>query len=147
MANIYVNGRELASKENIEYPIYRDVGTVNPQNFQDLTELFNLNKDKGHLISTRDNIPDNNPGMLAGNYGSSIIFGGQDTYGVLSLSSFLPSARIIACNSLKQGWYEDLAFRSDITKLEQEIATLKKQIGGVLTRVLTPLLSERKVAL
>lgn len=124
MANIFASGEELLNKKdfdekvNINQPMFKKIDNANTW-----SDILSDPKSANTLMSIRDNT---NGGLPAtdGN-----VVGGNG-----------------AVDNIK--WHEDLDFKSDIARLEQEISDLKKQIGGVLSRLLTHLNNRlvRKVA-
>lgn len=132
MANIFIDGDEVAKKENIDYPIGSIIGKSNLKTASQFTQAFGLERNKSHLKIIRDNIPNYaEKGLLAGNYGNSIVFGGQDTYTVLSANSFTNDVRIFSVSNMSQlNYNEQLAFKSDIEALKARISALESKIGG-----------------
>lgn len=132
MANIFIDGDEVAKKENIDYPIGSVIGESNLKTASQFTQAFGLDHNKSHLKIIRDNIPDHaEKGLLAGNYGNSIVFGGQDTYTVLSANSFNNDVRIFSVSDMSQlNYNEQLAFKSDIEALKARISALESKIRG-----------------
>ena len=65
-----------------------------------------------------------------GDNATAIYFGSADTKAGLEVKYDRPAARIVGGNNPNIKWSEDIAWKSDIQKLEQEISDLKKQIGG-----------------
>lgn len=80
--------------------------------------------------------------------GAGILFGQTGMASILGVAPFNHSASITVStdNGTSIGWSENIAWKSDITRLEQEIADLKKQIGGVLSSLLNHLKSRIEVA-
>lgn len=134
MANIFVSGDELANK--------KDVDSVNSKINVD-TNLFKLNQnDPVNVSDFSAQIPyptNNSVGRLQvihqrtgatgtdtyGNYDTLLIFGGDDGFNALDVKLQSQGAKIINKN-----WSGELAFKSDIDALQNQINDLKKQIGG-----------------
>lgn len=135
--DLYGGGHKYVTDEKVNTDTWlgKKIGSANPQNATELCNLIGFKNQGSHLVTLRDNIPNNTDGILAGNYGSSIVFGGLTTAGVISLDPFQNKAKIIGINNINlsncDDWSEDIAWKSDIQRLEQEISDLKKQIGGV----------------
>lgn len=131
MANIFIDGDEIAKKENIDYPIAVHLGSTNPQTIQDFAKMLNLDNSKMHLKTIRTEIPAFTPGILPDNYSNLLVFGGGDTYTVVGSNPFNPGVKIInASLNMDRNWSEELAFKSDIDALKARISVLEKQIGG-----------------
>lgn len=148
MANIFFGGDEVAKKENMDYPIGSILGDSNLKTASQFTQTFGLDRNKIHLKTIRDNIPAyTEKGLLAGNYGNSIVFGGQDTYTVLSANSFINDVRIFSVSDMSQlNYNERIAFKSDIEALKARISALESKIGGVLSSLLNYLFNRLAVA-
>lgn len=116
-----VSKQDFDSKANVTTNLYVD--TFSYSNFADL--LGQKNKESNALQSIRFdcNGPFNN------NYGAGVIFGGGDTKGMLTTAYDNHNARITSGNDSNH-WSEDIAWKSDIQKLQDQIDALEKQIGG-----------------
>lgn len=142
MANIFASGEELLNKKdfddkvNVDSNIYSEVFDS-----YDISQVIGTTPHSGMKLLKvfRDNSTFG--GITAGANGSGIAFGGEDTAAVISVNGWGQHiARITWQNSDKSRlWYEDIAWKSDIAELKQEIADLKKQIGGVLSSALSHL--------
>lgn len=134
MKRINVNGEEAVNKKtfdkkiNLTQPLFRRILTFNQ--WSDVIGDFDNSGSKGILLAVRDDLSDNNKYTSGGN-GSGIVFGGLDTHAILTARWNEPVVTITAGNDPKPNWSEEIAFKSDIQKLQQEIVDLKKQIGGV----------------
>ncbi len=158
MANIYLNGEELLNKKdfdekvNINQPMFKTISNANTW-----SDILSDPKNANTLMSIRDNTNGGQPstnGIVAGGNSAAIVFGGDDTHAIISVGWTKPVIRVAAGAVDNIKWHEDLAFKSDIARLEQEISDLKKQIGGVLSSALSHLyqhfsylLVNRKVAM
>ncbi|MCI1524400.1 MAG: hypothetical protein LKH52_04625 [Lactobacillus crispatus] len=123
--DLYGNGHKFVTddKVNVDVPLYRYIN--NDDTWVNILGAEN-NYNRKVLVSFRDDTNGNGPTI--GNFGSGIAFGGGDTKGVLSVSFSSPGARIAAGNGIAPLWHEDIAWKSDIQNLEQEISDLKKQV-------------------
>lgn len=113
----------LQNKVNVYVPLYRDLKQFN--NWSDLFDDYAHSKITakiGRLVAFRD---DTNGSNTVGNYGSGIAFGGGDTSGVLSIAPFFRQARITAGNGDAYVWHEDIAWKSDVNDLQNQIQQLK----------------------
>lgn len=150
MAQYFVNQDELMKKGDFDKKL-----NVNGPLFTSVTsddQVLGLFKpddtNKGNFKAVRLGYVSSNTQIDADN-GIGILFGMHGISALLNVDPFNAQAKIIVSTTDGKTirWSDNLVFRSEINELKQEIATLKKQIGGVLTRVLSRLLSERKVVL
>lgn len=77
------------------------------------------NSDTPVLVSIRDQ----GSGNLLGNFAAAIAFGGWDTKGVLNVAYADHTARIIGGNGNAPVWHEDIAWKSDVTNLQNQVNT------------------------
>ena len=114
----------LQNKVNVHGTLYKDLKQFN--NWSDLFDDYAHNKltaTIGRLVAFRD---DTNGSNTVGDFGSGIAFGGGDTSGVLSISPFFHQARITAGNGDKPTWSEDIAWKSDISNLRNQVQQLRE---------------------
>lgn len=135
---LFYDGKKQVNEDkvNVKGPVFKRITQANTWN--DILDAYNDN----YLISIRDdsnNATPSNDGNLVGGNGAGIVFGGYDTHSVVSVLWDKPVARIAAGNANKFIWREDIAWKSDIQRLENKISELQKQIGGVLNSSLTHL--------
>ena len=64
---------------------------------------------------------------LLGNYSAGVAFGGADTKGYLEVSYGDHTARIGGGNGNAPVWHEDIAWKSDITNLQNQLNSLRSQ--------------------
>lgn len=108
----------LQNKVNVDGPLYKDL-----KQFNNWSDLFNdyasasTSAVIGRLVAFRD---DTNGANTTGNFGSGIAFGGGDTSGVLSVDPFDHNARVTGGNT-SAAWHEDIAWKSDLTNLQNQI--------------------------
>lgn len=133
--DLFMNGNDLLKgfeeKQNFDTPFFQHWGNQDVTSYSDLFKDLGFKNDNvGHFKVIRDEIP-SQTNYFAGAWGSSIAFGGADTLALLTVDPFNQRAKIIGMNAQgRSGWTGNLAFQSDIAKLEQEISDLKKQIVG-----------------
>lgn len=138
MANIFADGEELLTKKDFDKKINiaNSIGTdSDPQHLvtsENWSDVFGVNtgtdwQTRLNLLKVAQTGPSN---FLYGNSSSAIFFGSGDTKGGLEVNFNQHIATIIGGNNPKMVWSEKIAWKSDIERLEQEIADLKKQIGG-----------------
>lgn len=117
------NAVSLANKVNVHGPLYKDLKQFN--NWSDLFDDYAHTRSTaaiGRLVAFRD---DTNGGNTVGSFGSGIAFGGGDTSGVLSVAYSDHQARITAGNGGKPVWSADIAWKTDVNDLQNQIQQLK----------------------
>lgn len=158
MSRIFENGEEIlndVSKKDFDEKVnvLNNFGTESsvhlPQSDK-WSDIFGVNTgtswtDRHNLLKVGQTQTTN---YFYGKDSAALFFGGGDTKGGLEVHYQDHEAQIVGGNNPKILWSERIAWKSDIQKLEQEISDLKKQIGGVLSRLLTHLNNRlvRKVA-
>lgn len=108
-----INDRATNSTVNVDAPMFRKISNANT--WQDILGVANDNQ---ILESIRD---ESSGGNTLGNYGSAVAFGGGDTKGVLNVAYADHTARIIGGNGDRPQWHEDIAWKSDITNLSNQL--------------------------
>lgn len=154
MANIFADGKELLNKKDFDKKVNIANSIGNDLDYKSLvasanwSDIFGVNT--GTDWSTRLNLlriaQTNQSKFFFGNNSAAIFFGSGDTKGGLEVGYTDHVATIIGGNNPNIVWSESVAWKSDIAKLEQEIADLKKQIGGVLSSALNHLKHRLAVA-
>lgn len=139
MAQYFVNHDELMKKKDFD----DKVNTQNPLVIKDLDTLNEVEDLTGGVATGKflEAFHDASESDLTiGNYGSGLLFGSSNTVGILNVHWGKHKARIIgAITNGGTVWSEDIAWKSDIKALQDRISALEKQIGGVLSRLLTHL--------
>lgn len=115
-----VNSKADKSQINVEGSLYRLLSAGNTWN--DILGFDNGNAPA--LVAFRCNTggPMNN---LLGNFSAGVAFGGGDTKGVLNVSYSDHTARIIGGNGDAPVWHEDIAWKSDVNDLRNQVQQLK----------------------
>lgn len=129
-------------KVNIDQEMFKTIDQANSW-----LDILSNPQNENALISIRDNTNAGQPsdnGNVAGGNSAGIVFGGKDTHAIISVGWFRPSVRIAAGAGNNFKWHDDVVLKSEYDKLVQRVATLEKQIGGVLSRLLTSLFRLRK---
>lgn len=127
---VFIDDQEMTNKDdfdkkvNVDVPLYRRM--TNNNSWKDILGIENQTHNV--LIALRDDTFGQGP--TAGGNGAGIAFGGVDTKAILTTDWLHQTARIAAGNDYAPVWHEDIAWKSDIAELKQEITDLKKQIGG-----------------
>lgn len=115
------------NKVNVTVPLFRRITAGNTWN--DI--LGASNGDTPVLVSIRDEGGAN----TLGNYSAAVAFGGGDTKGVLNVAYSDHTARIIGGNGNAPVWHEDIAWKSDISNLQNIINQQNQTIQSLTTRL------------
>lgn len=131
---VSVNGRpdvathaDVNNKVNVQGDLFRLATAGNT--WVDILGV--ANSDTPVLVSIRDQ----GSGNLLGNYAAAIAFGGGDTKGVLNVAYSDHTARIIGGNGNAPVWHEDIAWKSDIDRLQSIINQQNQTIQSLTTRL------------
>lgn len=112
------------SKVNVDGPLFKNLTQFN--NWSDLFDGYSVNgwtaTNGSRLVAFRD---DTNGGNTIGSNGAGIGFGGGDTKGVLNVAYSNHTARIIGGNGSAPVWHEDIAWKTDVNDLQNQIQQLK----------------------
>ena len=117
----------VSNKVNVTVPLFRRITAANTWN--DI--LGASNGDTPVLVSIRDEGGAN----TLGNYSAAVAFGGRDTKGVLNVAYSDHTARIIGGNGNAPVWHEDIAWKSDISNLQNIINQQNQTIQSLTTRL------------
>ncbi|WP_260205589.1 hypothetical protein [Lactobacillus acidophilus] len=117
----HVNGRpqDQINKINTDNPLFRMI--TNSNNWND---IFGVNNSSNVLTSLRINA--GGSGALLNDFAAGIGFGGADTKGVLSVAYQNHQARITGGNGAGPVWSEDVAWKSDINDLRNQVQQLRE---------------------
>ncbi|CCI88342.1 hypothetical protein BN107_000028 [Lactobacillus phage phiAQ113] len=115
--NVYTKS-DIDGKVNISSNLFRQI--QNSNNWKDIFGVYNPNK-----VLTSLRIDPGGTGPLINNYAAGIGFGGVDTKGVLSVDYYNHQARITGGNGDKPVWSEDIAWKSDVNDLRNQVQQLK----------------------
>lgn len=140
MAEFYSLGNKLATdkdikkisnKINISGKLYTLVRR--PLTKDDLHKLAENPTNGGNLSVIHQRTPD--PGNdTYGIWDTLLLFSGDDVFSVIDVNvdNTNPRAKILSGSITypDHWWSKEIAWKSDIQRLEDEIADLKKQIGG-----------------
>lgn len=111
---------------DVDAPIYRKTNAH--KTWSDVLGALNF-KDANVLVSLRDDVQDDN-GLMVGGNSAGIAFGGYDTKGILSVKWNDHKARITGGNS-DTVWSEDVAWKSDVNNLQNQVNDLINQINYI----------------
>ena len=99
-------------------PLFREI-----QNSNNWNDIFGVGNPNNVLTSLRIN--SGGSGALLNNFAAGIGFGGDDTKGVLSVAYSDHQARITGGNGTGPVWSEDIAWKSDVNDLRNQVQQLK----------------------
>lgn len=108
---------DVNNKVNVQGNLFRLATAGNT--WGDILGVANI--DTPVLVSIRDQ----GSGNLLGNYAAAIAFGGSDTKGVLNVAYSDHTARIIGGNGNAPVWHEDIAWKSDVNDLRNQVQQLR----------------------
>lgn len=111
---------------NVDAPLYRKTNAH--KTWSDVLGALNFNN-TNVLVSLRDDTQDDN-GLMVGSNSAGIAFGGFDTKGILSVNWINHKARITGGNP-DTVWSEDVAWKSDVNNLQNQINDLINQINYI----------------
>lgn len=116
----HVNGRpqDQVDRMNTIAPLFRQI-----QNSNNWKDIFGVDNPNNVLTSLRINPGGSGP--LINDYAAGIGFGGDDTKGVLSVDYGSHQARITGGNGTGPTWSEDIAWKSDVNDLRNQVQQLK----------------------
>ena len=116
----HVNGRpqDQVDRVNTITPLFRQI-----QNSNNWNDIFGVDNPNNVLTSLR--IDSGGSGALLSNFAAGIGFGGGDTKGVLSVAYRDHQARITGGNGTGPVWSEDIAWKSDVNDLRNQVQQLK----------------------
>lgn len=116
----------LQNQINVDASLFRRITSSNT--WQDILGVANGSNGNQVLESIRD---DSYGGNTLGNFSSAVVFGGGDTKGVLNVAYADHTARIIGGNVDRPQWHEDIAWKSDITNLSNQLQALSSAVNDV----------------
>ena len=117
----HVNGRpqDQVDRVNTITPFFRQI-----QNSNNWNDIFGVANPNNVLTSLR--IDSGGSGALLNNFAAGIGFGGGDTKGVLSVAYSDHQARITGGNGAGPVWSEDVAWKSDVNDLRNQVRQLRE---------------------
>lgn len=104
------------NKVNVAVPLFRRITAGANWN-----DILGTNNGTGVLVSIRDEGGAN----TLGNFSAAVAFGGGDTKGILNVAYGDHTARIIGGNGNAPVWHEDIAWKSDVNDLRNQIQQLR----------------------
>lgn len=114
------------NKVNVAVPLFRRITAGANWN-----DILGTNNGTGVLVSIRDEGGAN----TLGNFSAAVAFGGGDTKGILNVAYGDHTARIIGGNGNAPVWHEDIAWKSDISNLQNIINQQNQTIQSLTTRL------------
>lgn len=130
MANIFADGNKIITDSDINIKIFKSAQTDATKT--KMSDIFPTDSSKGIFVLGIDG--NSAKALTNGYYAPYLAFGVNDVRAILSVAFNTPNVRISGGNE-SDSWSEDIAWKSDIQRLEQEISDLKKQIGGVTSHL------------
>lgn len=126
----HVNGRPQGQVDRVNTitPLFRQI-----QNSNNWKDIFGVDNPNNVLTSLR--IDSGGSGALLNNFAAGIGFGGRDTKGVLSVAYSDHQARITGGNGTGPVWSEDIAWKSDISNLQNIINHQNQTIQSLTSRL------------
>lgn len=117
----HVNGRPQGQVDrmNTIAPLFRRI-----QNSNNWKDIFGVDNPNNVLTSLRINPGGSGP--LINDFAAGIGFGGDDTKGVLSVDYGSHQARITGGNGTGPTWSEDIAWKSDVNDLRNQVQQLRE---------------------
>lgn len=115
---------QINTKHNIATPLFREI-----QNSNSWQDIFGVGNPNSVLTSIR--IDAGGSGPLLNDYAAGVGFGGVDTKGVLSVGYHNNQARITGGNGKGPVWSEDIAWKSDVNNLQNQVNDLINQINYI----------------
>lgn len=109
----------LQNKVNISSNLFRQI-----QNSNNWNDIFGVDNPNNVLTSLRINPGGSGP--LINDFAAGIGFGGDDTKGVLSVDYGSHQARITGGNGTGPVWSEDIAWKSDVNDLRNQVQQLRE---------------------
>lgn len=88
------------------------------------------------LTSLRDDSPTDGGNTIGGN-GAGVAFGGNDTKGVLSVGWSTPHAVIAGGNGTAPVWHEEIAWKSDISNVNNQINSTNQTVSALQQTIKT----------
>lgn len=124
----HVNGRpqDQVDRVNTITPLFRRI-----QNSNNWKDIFGVDNPNNVLTSLRINPGGSGP--LINDFAAGIGFGGDDTKAVLSVDYGSHRARITGGNGTGPGWSEDIAWKSDVNDLRNQVQQLRESQFEVQT--------------
>lgn len=112
------------NKVNVTVPLFRRITAGNTWN-----DILGTSNGNPVLVSIRDEGGAN----TLGNFSAAVAFGGGDTKGVLNVAYSDHTARIIGGNGNAPVWHEDIAWKSDVNDLRNQVQQLRESQFEVQT--------------
>ena len=121
----YAMKSDLDNKVNTDRSLY----FVNDKHPLAESEIFNTDDGHGRLQAIHQRMSENGSETFGG-YDNILLFGGDDITSIFDVNTSNSQVKVAVGGAQgKATWSEFVAWKSDIQRLEQEIADLKKQIG------------------
>lgn len=126
MSDISNLQNQINTKHNVITPLFREI-----QNSNSWQDIFGVGNPNNVLTSLR--IDSGGSGPLLNDFTAGVGFGGADTKGVLSVGYHNSQARITGGNGNGPVWSEDVAWKSDVNDLRNQVQQLRENQFEVQT--------------
>lgn len=139
--DLYGDGHKIVTDEKVNTD--RNLYFLKDEHPLTESEIFNTDDSQGRLQVIHQRVQENGSETFGG-YDNILLFGGDDITSIFDVNTYNNQVKVATGNSRgKASWSENIAWKSDIQRLEQEIADLQKQIGGVLSRSITHIVDDK----
>lgn len=125
VANLQNSVSALNNKVNLKGDLYRKAFNSNTWN-----DILGDSQQGSYLTAIRD---ESGSGFMMGDCSAGVVFGGEDTKGVLNVHYNWHNARIIGGNGDTPVWSEDIAWKSDINNVQNQINEIKNIMPDIHT--------------
>jgi len=138
--NLFIDGRKLVDTSKFDASVVMHSLTKDEILKADPAESNALRVI--HERVNADQHDKNSP--LIGNFDNLIKFAGDDVTSIINVGGFDNKAKILS-QAGQSYWEEEIAWKSDIKRLEDRISTLENKIGGVFKTAYKQLISRMVV--
>ena len=120
----------LQNKVNVNTPLFRKISADSTWE-----DIFGVTNPNNVLTSLRIN--PGGSGQLVNDFAAGIGFGGNDTKAVISVDYGSHVARFTAGNGTSPGWSEDVAWKSDINNVNNQINSTNQTVSALQQTIKT----------
>ena len=120
----------LQNKVNVNTPLFREISADSTWE-----DIFGVTNPNNVLTSLRIN--PGGSGQLVNDFAAGIGFGGNDTKAVITVDYSSHVARFTAGNGTAPSWSEDVAFKSDINNVNNQINSTNQTVSALQQTIRT----------